>query len=126
MSIKEILEEDAETYPGRTPGNSRLAGALSSFRPDHESPEKDTQVGLFHDYILLFEIKVSLNRVEILRFVHGARTKWHGRVAPQSLPCPLERPLSSFRVFLGLASILRGHCPCNSIHLLEPFASRRQ
>ena len=30
---------------------------------------------VFHDYLILFEIKESLKRVEILRFVHGARIK---------------------------------------------------
>ena len=30
---------------------------------------------VFHDYLIFFEIKESLKRVEILRFVHGARIK---------------------------------------------------
>jgi plasmid stabilization system protein ParE len=30
---------------------------------------------VFHGYLILFEIKESLKRVEILRFVHGARIK---------------------------------------------------
>jgi plasmid stabilization system protein ParE len=30
---------------------------------------------VFHNYIILFEIKESLNRVEVLRFLHGARLK---------------------------------------------------
>jgi plasmid stabilization system protein ParE len=31
---------------------------------------------VFHSYLILFEIKESLKRVEVLRFLHGARMKY--------------------------------------------------
>jgi plasmid stabilization system protein ParE len=30
---------------------------------------------VFHDYLILFEIKESVKRVEVLRFVHGSHIK---------------------------------------------------
>ena len=79
----EILDyiESRENDPGPAIrfANGLVAEALSlaelPYRGRIMNRRKRIRKLVFHDYLILFEIKKSMKRVEILRFVHGARIK---------------------------------------------------